>query len=65
MKPFHRCAIPHQDILDGKEKMSEYAAKLGDVYKKDKKTSEDYLDSKKFFQRTFLTLNFDYHFLEY
>lgn len=59
MKPFHRCAIPHQDILDGKEKMSEYAAKLGDVHKKDKKTSDDYLDSKKFFQRTFLTINFE------
>ena len=59
MKPFHLSAIPHQDILDGKEKMSEYAAKLGDVHNNDKKTSEDYLDSKKFFQRTFLTLNFE------
>tara|TARA_Y100000590_G_scaffold131002_1_gene149622 strand:+ start:80 stop:2644 length:2565 start_codon:yes stop_codon:yes gene_type:complete len=59
MRPFHRCAIPHQDILDGKSKMSEYAAKLGEVHKKDNKTSDDYLDSKKFFQRTFLTSSFE------
>ena len=59
MKPFHRCAIPHQDVLEGKIAMADYAAKLGDVHKKIKGTSEEYLDPEKFFQRTFFTSSFE------
>ena len=59
MKPFHRCAIPHQDVLEGKIAMADYAAKLGNVHKKIKGTSEEYLDPEKFFQRTFFTSSFE------
>ena len=51
MKPFHLCATPHQDIIDGKMKLEDYAANLTNVYRK-KNSSEEYLDPKTFFKRT-------------
>ncbi len=53
MKAFHTIAIPHQDILDGKLRMEEFAADLWETYQN--KASVEYTDPKLFFQRTYLT----------
>ena len=58
MKPFHLCATPHKDILDGKMKLEDYAANLTSVYHK-KNCAQEYLDPKTFFKRTFLTDSFE------
>jgi hypothetical protein len=52
---FHEIAIPHKDILSQNFSSEVYAAKLWDVY--NKKGSEEYKDSKTFFEKTFLTEN--------
>ena len=57
-KPFHQCAIPHKDILEGNFSMETYAAKLGEVHRKSKTCPDEYLDSKIFFKRTFHTKSF-------
>ena len=56
MKPFHTIAVPHKDILEGKFTMEVYAAKLWDVYKN--RGSDEYKDAKTFFDKTFVTNNF-------
>jgi len=58
MKSFHLCAKPHQDIIDGKIAMEDYAANLADVYR-NKNGSDEYSDPKTFFSRTFLTESFE------
>ena len=59
MKPFHHCAKPHKDILEGKFSLELYAAKLDDVYRQAKNCPEEYLDPKTFFDRTFRTKSFE------
>ena len=58
MKPFHHCAVPHKDILDGKFSMEVYAAKLADVHRKTN-CPEEYLNPDIFFKRTFSTDSFE------
>ena len=52
---FHEIAIPHKDILSQNFSSEVYAAKLWDVY--NKRGSEEYKDSKTFFEKTYLTDN--------
>ena len=52
---FHEIAIPHKDILSQNYTAEVYAAKLWDVYKK--RGSDEYKDSKTFFEKTYLTGN--------
>ena len=52
---FHEIAIPHKDILSQNFSNEVYAAKLWDVY--NKRGSDEYKDSKTFFEKTFLTNN--------
>ena len=55
MVAFHEIAIPHKDILSQNYTAEVYAAKLWDVYKK--RGSDEYKDSKTFFEKTYLTDN--------
>ena len=52
---FHEIAIPHKDILSQNFSSEVYAAKLWDVY--NKRGSDEYKDSKTFFEKTYLTDN--------
>ena len=52
---FHEIAVPHKDILSKNFSSEVYAAKLWDVY--NKRGSEEYKDSKIFFEKTYLTDN--------
>lgn len=53
MKAFHTIAIPHKDILEGRFTLDVYAADLHQVSLKS--GPDEYRDSKKFFQKTYLT----------
>ena len=53
MKAFHTIAIPHKDILEGRLTLDVYAADLHQVSMKS--GPDEYRDSKKFFQKTYLT----------
>lgn len=53
MKPFHTIAIPHQDILEGKLRMEEFAADLWETFQN--RASSEYSDPQLFFQRTYMT----------
>ena len=52
---FYNIAVPHKDILEKNFSAEVYAAKLWDVYQK--RGSDDYKDSKIFFDKTYLTNN--------
>ena len=52
---FHEIAVPHKDILSQNFTSEVYAAKLWDVH--NKRGSDEYKDSKIFFEKTFLTDN--------
>lgn len=52
---FHQIAVPHKDILDANFSSEVYAAKLWDVYQQ--RGSDEYADSKTFFDKTYLTDN--------
>ena len=52
---FHEIAVPHKDILSKNFSSEVYAAKLWDVYHK--RGSDEYKDSKIFFEKTYLTDN--------
>lgn len=52
---FHEIAIPHKDILSQNFSSEIYAAKLWDVY--NKRGSDEYKDSKIFFEKTYVTDN--------
>ncbi len=52
---FHEIAVPHRDILSQNFSSEVYAAKLWDVY--NKRGSDEYKDSKIFFEKTYLTDN--------
>lgn len=53
--PFHQIAVPHKDILSANFSSEVYAAKLWDVYQQ--RGSDEYADSKTFFDKTYLTGN--------
>jgi len=53
MKAFHTIAIPHKDILEGRLTLDIYAADLHQVSLNS--GPDEYRDSKKFFQKTYLT----------
>ena len=53
MKAFHTIAIPHKDILEGRLTLDVYAADLHQVSLNS--GPDEYRDSKKFFQKTYLT----------
>ena len=55
MVAFHEIAVPHKDILSQNFSSEVYAAKLWDVY--NKRGSDEYKDSKIFFEKTYLTDN--------
>ena len=55
MMAFHEIAIPHKDILSKNYTGEVYAAKLWDVY--NRRGSDEYKDSKTFFEKTYLTTN--------
>ena len=55
MMAFHEIAVPHKDILSQNFSGEVYAAKLWDVYHK--RGSDEYKDSKTFFEKTYLTDN--------
>ena len=52
---FHSIAVPHKDILSKNFSSEVYAAKLWDVH--NKRGSDEYADSKTFFEKTYLTGN--------
>ena len=54
---FHEIAIPHKDILSKNYTSEVYAAKLWDVY--NRRGSDEYKDSKIFFEKTYLTNNLE------
>lgn len=56
MKPFHRIAVPHDDITKDDFGEEFFAAKLWEVV--ENKGPEEYRDAKTFFQRTYKTENF-------
>jgi len=53
MKAFHTIAIPHKDILEGRLTLEVFAADLHEVSLN--KGSDEYRDSKIFFEKTYLT----------
>ena len=53
LKPFHKIAIPHKDLLSGKLTMEVFAADLWSVY--NNKGPEEYKDADLFFKKTFMT----------
>lgn len=52
---FHQIAVPHRDILSKNFSSEVYAAKLWDVH--NKRGSDEYADTKTFFEKTYLTDN--------
>lgn len=53
LKPWREIAQPHQDVLEGTFKQSEFAADISQVASG--KASPEYQDAQQFFQRTFIT----------
>lgn len=53
MKAFHTIAVPHKDILEGRLTLDVFAADLHEVSLD--KGSDEYRDSKIFFEKTYLT----------
>ena len=49
LKPFHKIAIPHKDLLSGKLTMEVFAADLWSVY--NNKGPEEYKDADLFFKK--------------
>lgn len=53
LKPWREVAVPHEDVLNGTFKQSEFAADLTRVH--DGTATEEYQNASLFFQRTFIT----------
>lgn len=51
--PWRKIAVPHQDVLKGTFKESEFAADISQVHQN--KASKEYQDPVQFFSRTFIT----------